>query len=75
MRQGTHGDTFYIISEGQVRVTKRVEGKQNQKPKSQKIFISKVPIKIKMLKDPKSQKIRSLKMQKIQNLKIRIQKM
>ena len=26
MRQGTHGDTFYIISEGQVRVTKRVEG-------------------------------------------------
>ena len=29
MRQGTHGDTFYIISEGQVRVTKRVEGKQN----------------------------------------------
>ena len=26
VRQGTHGDTFYIISEGQVRVTKRVEG-------------------------------------------------
>ena len=26
VRQGTHGDTFYIISEGQVRITKRVEG-------------------------------------------------
>ena len=28
MRQGTHGDTFYIISEGAVRITKRVEGKK-----------------------------------------------
>ena len=27
VRQGTSGDTFYIISEGQVRVTRRVEGK------------------------------------------------
>lgn len=30
VRQGTHGDTFYIISEGQVRVTKRVEGKREE---------------------------------------------
>jgi len=30
VRQGTHGDTFYIISEGQVRITKRVEGKQGE---------------------------------------------
>ena len=29
VRQGTHGDTFYIISEGQVRITKRVEGKHS----------------------------------------------
>jgi CRP-like cAMP-binding protein len=28
VRQGTSGDTFYIISEGQVRVTQKVEGKQ-----------------------------------------------
>ena len=28
VRQGTSGDTFYIISEGQVRVTRRVEGKK-----------------------------------------------
>ena len=28
VRQGTSGDTFYIISEGQVRITKRVEGKK-----------------------------------------------
>ena len=27
VRQGTSGDTFYIISEGQVRITRRVEGK------------------------------------------------
>ena len=27
VRQGTSGDTFYVISEGQVRVTRRVEGK------------------------------------------------
>lgn len=30
MRQGTHGDTFYIISEGQVRITQRVEGKREE---------------------------------------------
>lgn len=30
VRQGTHGDTFYIISEGQVRITKRVEGKKDE---------------------------------------------
>lgn len=30
VRQGTHGDTFYIISEGQVRITKRVEGKSGE---------------------------------------------
>ena len=27
VRQGTSGDTFYIITEGQVRITRRVEGK------------------------------------------------
>ena len=26
VRQGSSGDTFYIISEGQVRVTKKMEG-------------------------------------------------
>ena len=26
IRQGTSGDTFYIISEGQVKITKRAEG-------------------------------------------------
>ena len=26
IRQGTVGDTFYIISEGKVKVTKKVEG-------------------------------------------------
>jgi len=30
VRQGTHGDTFYLISDGQVRVTKRVEGKREE---------------------------------------------
>merc|ERR1719262_463815 len=30
VRQGTHGDTFYIISEGQVRVTKRIQGKREE---------------------------------------------
>lgn len=30
VRQGTHGDVFYIISEGQVRVTRRVEGKNEE---------------------------------------------
>lgn len=30
VRQGTSGDTFYIISEGQVRVTRRVEGKKDE---------------------------------------------
>ena len=39
---------------------------KNQKPKSQKILISKVSIKIK-IKDPKSQKIRSSKMQNLKN--------
>ena len=29
VRQGTSGDTFYIITEGQVRITRRVEGKYN----------------------------------------------
>ena len=28
--QGTHGDVFYIISEGQVRVTRRIEGKNEE---------------------------------------------
>ena len=26
VRQGTSGDTFYIITEGQVRITRRIEG-------------------------------------------------
>jgi CRP-like cAMP-binding protein len=26
VRQGANGDTFYIISEGQVKVTKKVDG-------------------------------------------------
>jgi len=30
VRQGTHGDVFYIISEGQVRVTRRIEGKNEE---------------------------------------------
>ena len=30
VRQGTSGDTFYIISEGQVRITKKVEGKKSR---------------------------------------------
>lgn len=30
VRQGTHGDVFYIISEGQVRVTRKVEGKAEE---------------------------------------------
>ena len=30
MRQGTNGDTFYIISEGQVRVTKKGDGKREE---------------------------------------------
>jgi len=28
IRQDTSGDTFYIISEGKVKVTKRIEGKK-----------------------------------------------
>lgn len=30
IRQGTSGDTFYIISEGKVKVTKRQEGKRDE---------------------------------------------
>jgi len=30
VRQGTSGDTFYIITEGQVRITRRVEGKKDE---------------------------------------------
>ena len=29
VRQGTHGDIFYIISEGQVRVTRKLQGKKS----------------------------------------------